>query len=364
MKKYIILLLLLIMVLSLSASAQENAVTITYLQNDGVLISNGEDKVLIDALFTPVSGWINITDNELNNMTSAIAPYNDIDLVLITHNHGDHYSIASVNAHLNNNSNARLIAPPQVRSNFSGSQILTVSPSVGQSESLTINGIELEVLHMHHFDAFGNDFSNVQNYGFLIKIGGVNILHLGDVEMTVENLQSFGLAGKNINYVLIPTFNTQAHLQTSHRDALLSQVNPANIIGLHLFFSGISSRKQEILNLYPDAIVFSEPLQSVTVSITGVDEELKIPNSFVLYQNYPNPFNPSTEISYSIPSAGNVKLEVFDAIGSEIFTLVNGLQSAGLHSLSFDGSRFTSGIYFYKLEYNGQTKMSKMLLLK
>ena len=130
-----------------------------------------------------------------------------------------------MNTHLSNNANAKLIAPPSVAANFSGTQIVNINPARGQSQALTVNGIEVEVLHLRHFDAFGNDFSGVQNFGYLVKIGGKNILHLGDVDMTVQNFQNFGLAEKGIDFVLIPTFNTPAHFMTSHRDALNSQSN-------------------------------------------------------------------------------------------------------------------------------------------
>ena len=233
------------------SSQSQTDVTITYLQNDGVLISDGTDKVLIDAVFNFASGWINLNATEAAKVTNAQAPYDDVDLILITHNHSDHYSTSAVNTHLSNNANARLIAPPPVAANFSGAQIVNSSPARGESETLTLNGIEVEVLHLRHFDAFGNDFSGVQNFGYLVKIGGANILHLGDVDMTVENFQNFGLVEKGIDVVLIPTFNAPAHFLTSHRDALNSEIQPAHIIGLHLLPRSIATITQQVNNLYP-----------------------------------------------------------------------------------------------------------------
>jgi photosystem II stability/assembly factor-like uncharacterized protein len=76
----------------------------------------------------------------------------------------------------------------------------------------------------------------------------------------------------------------------------------------------------------------------------------KTPSSFMMYQNYPNPFNPRTVIGYSLLKNGEVTLKVYDILGKEVATLVNEKQSQGIYEVTFDGSGFPSGIYFYKLE--------------
>jgi photosystem II stability/assembly factor-like uncharacterized protein len=89
-----------------------------------------------------------------------------------------------------------------------------------------------------------------------------------------------------------------------------------------------------------------------------------VPKSFSLEQNYPNPFNPSTSIRYELPKSGFIKLVVFDALGREIETLVNEKQSAGTYEATFDGSNYSSGIYFYKLTTNGFNETKRMVLVK
>ena len=89
-----------------------------------------------------------------------------------------------------------------------------------------------------------------------------------------------------------------------------------------------------------------------------------VPSVYSLAQNYPNPFNPSTTISFGLPKAGNVKLVIFDILGSEVKTLINDYRNAGTYTVMFDASSFSSGIYFYKLETSGFTDTKKMLLVK
>jgi hypothetical protein len=89
-----------------------------------------------------------------------------------------------------------------------------------------------------------------------------------------------------------------------------------------------------------------------------------VPVAMNLNQNYPNPFNPSTTISYSLSKASYVKLRVFNILGKELTTLVDGFQSAGNHSARFLASNMASGVYFYRLEAEGYTAMKQMLLVK
>ncbi len=100
--------------------------------------------------------------------------------------------------------------------------------------------------------------------------------------------------------------------------------------------------------------------------ITGVDDGLQgvLPEDFELAQNYPNPFNPSTTVTYSLPSATNVTLKVYDLLGQEVGVLVDGLQSAGLHRVKLDATSLSSGVYFYVLQTPGKTFVRKMMVMK
>ena len=104
--------------------------------------------------------------------------------------------------------------------------------------------------------------------------------------------------------------------------------------------------------------------------ITSVPELVSTnPAAFKLSQNYPNPFNPTTMISYQIPTTGMVRLEVCDILGRTLATLVNEEKSAGQYSVTFNGSNFTSGVYFYRINLiTGDSKLfsqsNKMILTK
>lgn len=90
-----------------------------------------------------------------------------------------------------------------------------------------------------------------------------------------------------------------------------------------------------------------------------------VPESFTLAQNFPNPFNPSTQITFALPKASRVTLEVFDVLGRQVATLINGeLRSAGKHAMQFDATGLASGVYFYRLTAEHQVATMKMMLVR
>ena len=88
------------------------------------------------------------------------------------------------------------------------------------------------------------------------------------------------------------------------------------------------------------------------------------PNKFSLEQNYPNPFNPKTQIKFNLSKSGDVALDLFDIRGAKIQSLINKHYEAGAHIFSLNGSNLASGVYFYSLTVNGNTKTRKLALMK
>jgi hypothetical protein len=99
--------------------------------------------------------------------------------------------------------------------------------------------------------------------------------------------------------------------------------------------------------------------------VVSVAKGTDIPKVFALNQNYPNPFNPSTTISFTLAKDGFTTLKIYDMLGREVATLVNGDRKAGvINTVTFNASKLASGVYFSRLVSNGSVQVKKLILMK
>ena len=101
-----------------------------------------------------------------------------------------------------------------------------------------------------------------------------------------------------------------------------------------------------------------------SASLTSVPLRQTVPQEFTLEQNFPNPFNPATHLRFTIADVRFVTLKVFDVLGQEVATLVNGQLSTGSYDVTFDARSLSSGVYFYRLSADGMVRIRKMILEK
>lgn len=92
--------------------------------------------------------------------------------------------------------------------------------------------------------------------------------------------------------------------------------------------------------------------------------DVTAPLEFSLSQNYPNPFNPVTVIKYTIPTDSKVLLTIYNTLGEKVATLVNEMQKAGRYEVEFNASKYSSGVYFYRIESGSYVSVKKMMILK
>ncbi len=108
--------------------------------------------------------------------------------------------------------------------------------------------------------------------------------------------------------------------------------------------------------------IFRRPVSEMVTDVKNNQNNL--PSGYTLQQNYPNPFNPTTTINYSVPKRSFVNIIVYNLIGDNVATLVNGLKDAGSYSVEFNADKLADGLYFYEMQAGNFTETKKLVLLK
>jgi aminopeptidase N len=191
------------------------------------------------------------------------------------------------------------------------------------------------------------------------SVGWNKFLVSGDIYQVILNI--YQTVRPNPSFFTMPV---QIKLNTSLEDTIVTLFNNAQTQNFQFQVVG-----------NPTSINF-DPSNWILKTLQGITEveDLTIPSQYSLEQNYPNPFNPSTTIGYSLPQSGFVTLKVFNVLGKEVATLVNGQNEAGKHKVDFstvggsasggNATALNSGVYFYRIESGSFIETKKMILLK
>lgn len=247
--------------------ALENSLQIRYIANEGVLLTHGKQKVLIDAHhFQGNPLYDHVPPLRLQQMVNGLKPFDGVSLILATHMHADHFDAATVGQHLLLNSRTRFVASEQMTSLIKKEfkqyekirgQIETVTPGVGFFEEGEFNGIRVKLLGMKHS---GKRFNTMQNIAYIIKLGKYKLLHIGDADGSIQNFEPFKLPSEGIDIAFIPYwFLTHKALQKIVNE----YIQPGRIIAIHIPPAKAAEVAKEVLEYYPGAIVFTKPLQTV-----------------------------------------------------------------------------------------------------
>ena len=128
--------------------------------------------------------------------------------------------------------------------------------------------------------------------------------------------------------------------------------------------STLALSRRLIINQAGSAYLVTLTVPSEIIGGVSVEEKTDLPQVFTLFQNHPNPFNPRTEISFHLPESSYITLTVFNALGQNVFTLIDGRKEAGSYQVTWDATGFPSGVYFYRLAAEGFVETRKMLLMR
>ncbi|HUI30247.1 MAG TPA: T9SS type A sorting domain-containing protein [Candidatus Acidoferrales bacterium] len=176
------------------------------------------------------------------------------------------------------------------------------------------------------------------------------------VKLILENSDMFYMCLDSSDNIYVSTIKNVIRIDSTGAAQNLSNQDLNTSTGLSTGGNGFG--QQDLYVAVDDGIVELSTLMGIEA------HRSHRPDGYMLRQNYPNPFNPATSIDYRLPSNSFITLKVYDALGREVETLVDEKENAGNYTVRFDGSKLSSGIYFYKLASECYIEMKRMVLLK
>ena len=248
-----------------ASSSQASSIEITYIANEGVLISAAGKQVLIDGLhreYQPAYAFLPPSERE--NIETAKPPFDKIDLILVSHMHLDHFHPESIGRHLHHNPRAALVSSQQVvdeiEKNFKDYQsikarVTAATPQWKEKVAMKAAGIDFEVLRLRHGTG---RHATIQNLGHIIKLGGKKLLHIGDADTAVENFEKFNLDEEGIDIAFLPFW----FLLGPEEQALVREhIKPKQIIAVHISPDESDKTTAQIKQAFPNAVAFTTMLE-------------------------------------------------------------------------------------------------------
>ncbi|MBU7017507.1 MAG: MBL fold metallo-hydrolase [Theionarchaea archaeon] len=271
----------------LSQDTPGEEIEITFISNAGFLIASGEKKILVDGLWNSTMGE-KVPWGVRELMEKAQPPFDDVNLALTTHIHADHFDASVAGAHLENNPNSIFVSTKEVIESleslpgFSSIQdrVRAVQPKRGERILLTLNGIDTEVLNLHHGIGVFE-----RNNAYIFTIGGLKLFHTGDIGVTFEEIQVYELFNDEIDIAFVP-YSYMTHKGEEER-ILMEGIKAKRIIPIHIQPSYGRDTLERIDEEYPEAIVFYEKMQTIIVSSPLEEIEKQIEEEEELEEEVP-----------------------------------------------------------------------------
>ncbi|MDI1243432.1 MAG: MBL fold metallo-hydrolase, partial [bacterium] len=240
-------------------------IKLTYVGNEGVLISDGTKAVLIDGLHRKYDDdYLNPPPDVLAAMEAGKPPFDQVRVVLVSHVHGDHFSAESVGLHLKNNPKAVLVSDAQKMGDIARlyadhalirDQTAELTPAWKQSIAYEKDGIKVTLLGMKH----GSDrFWWIKNLGHIIEIGGKKLFHFGDADNTMENFAAFNLAAEKIDIAFIPYWFL---LNENGRKLVRETIAAKHNIAVHISPQNADADAANVKKLSPGVDAFTKMLE-------------------------------------------------------------------------------------------------------
>lgn len=282
---------------------------------------------------------------------------------------GKPLTVTLSNADLNNGSVSNVTSTTGLFSAAPSSGPITASSSLDVTVTFTPTsyGLVKDTLRFNGALAGGTFMVPVTGRSPLpVLTSSVVSLNFGNVIIGGAKILQFTLSNSTVNPVEIDAIaNTNPQFFVEPADGVIAPNGSLTVTAM--FAPSVAGTVVDTILVVSNATV--SPLNIPIAGTGGTSADVvkpaeDVPVAYALEQNYPNPFNPTTDITFALPQAGHVVLQVLDLLGREIATVSDGWQDAGIHRVRFNAAGLSSGIYLYRLRAGAFTAARKMAILK
>lgn len=246
-------------------------VFVQQLANEGFMLSDGKStKVMVDGMVVePYSVYGGLPSEMLPAFTTTTGPFADINLVLVSHQHHDHNQPSYACQFMQKSSRAILATSSQVvelmrekcRQFVSSSpRIQIIDPQYDEMETLMVGNASVNIFLLSHG---GGKYANLKNYGHLIELGGIRILHIGDAAMETADFKRAGVADMKVDVALIPFW----YFQPGPGGGMIRRYLTAkHMIATHIPPGEMAEIKEYLQVEYPNVVILENPLEEASFS--------------------------------------------------------------------------------------------------
>ncbi len=237
---------------------------VTYIANEGFMISSAGEKILIDALFGNKGLPGEPPEETMDAINSSQKPFQQVSLILATHGDGDHFNLNMAGDYLLEHHEVILIAPEKTGQDMElfypgfsriQNQVLALSPNWKDSTNVFVNGTGLKILGIQHSS---RPEYNRSHAVYLIELNGYKILHLGDSAPLVDEYEQFSwLAEERIHVAFIPYWFL---LDTGGETIIREIIRPKHIVAMHLHPDQFEHISSQIKKRFPGAVIFENSM--------------------------------------------------------------------------------------------------------
>jgi len=232
---------------------QKHTLEVTYIANEGYMITMGDTKVLIDAL--PKSRYYaNPSDALAAKVMDGIPPFDRVDCVLVTHDHADHFNAEMTSRLLLHHPAAQLVASSETYSKLtadgiSGRRNPGINLKMGQHQTLRGDKAEIMVMRLSH----GGD-TGISNLAYVVRSNGYTIVHVGDARLSQneECLRTVDWSSYNVDLLFVEYFDRDSQTQ----DIVANMIKPKHAVLMHIPPGEEESVRNDTEKIHPRTVVF------------------------------------------------------------------------------------------------------------